>query len=210
MLDSFFFKLINRNLIKVYESTVEKFGYSAMGLHWSSKLSQEKRFVIISDLLTKHSGQKNAKIADLGCGFGDFYEFLRKRKYAYIYKGYDINPKMIQFCNRKFQANLFDISDEPTEMCDFTIISGTYNYAIYNSIKLWEKYLIYNLKKCFKKSTRVLIFNLQMSSKSKIVNNIYYAGYDSFNKTLKQNFTNVLYYSNNSTPKDGYFVLLRN
>ncbi len=181
-----------------------------MGLHWSSKLSQEKRFLIISDLMTKYIVNKDAKIADLGCGFGDFYDFLRKRKYKYIYKGYDINPKMIQFCKRKFQSNLFDISDEPLEICDFTIISGTYNYAIYNNTKLWERYLIYNLKKCFIKSTSGLIFNLQMSSKSKIVNNIYYAGYDSFKKTLEQNFKNIFYYSNDATPKDGYFVLLRN
>ena len=181
-----------------------------MGLHWSSKQSQEKRFLIIRNLMKKYIGDNGTKIADLGCGFGDFYEFLRKRNCNYVYKGYDINPKMIQFCKRKFQSNLFDISDEPLEICDFTIISGTYNYAIFNSTNLWERYLIFNLKKCFMKSSSGLIFNLQVSSKSKIVNNIYYAGYDSFNKTLKKNFENVFYYSNESTPNDGYFVLLRN
>ena len=54
------------------------------------------------------------------------------------------------------------------------------------------------------------MFNLQVSTKPKIVNNIYYAGYDSFNETLKKNFKNVFYYSNESTPNDGYFILLRN
>ena len=181
-----------------------------MGLHWSSKHSQEKRFLIMRNLMKKYIGDNGAKIADLGCGFGDFYEFLRKRNCSYVYKGYDINPKMINYCKRKFKSNLFEVSDEPTEICDFTIISGTYNYAIFNSTNLWERYLIFNLKKCFMKSTGGLIFNLQVSSKSKIVNNIYYAGYDSFNKTLKQNFENIFYYSNESTPNDGYFVLLRN
>ena len=95
-------------------------------------------------------------------------------------------------------------------MCDFTIISGTYNYAIFNSEKLWEKYLIHNLKKCFIKSYSGLIFNLQVSSKTKIVNNIYYAGNDFINKTLKENFKNVYYFSYVSTPNDGYFVILRN
>ena len=181
-----------------------------MGLHWSSKHSQEKRFLIMRNLMKKYIGDNGAKIADLGCGFGDFYEFLRKRNCSYVYKGYDINPKMINYCKKKFRQSLFEISDEPTEICDFTIISGTYNYAIFNSTNLWERYLIFNLKKCFMKSSGGLIFNLQVSSKSKIVNNIYYAGYDSFNKTLKQNFENIFYYSNESTPNDGYFVLLRN
>ena len=181
-----------------------------MGLHWASKASQEKRFYIMFDLINKYIDCNNAKIADLGCGFGDFYEFLRKKNHKYIYKGYDINPKMINYCKKKFRQSLFEISDEPTEICDFTIISGTYNYAVFNSTNLWERYLIFNLKKCFMKSSGGLIFNLQVSSKSKIVKNIYYAGYDSFNKTLKQNFENVFYYSNESTPNDGYFVLLRN
>ncbi len=209
MLDNFFFKLINKNLIKVYQSTIEKFGYNAMGLHWSSKSSQEKRFFLINDLMKKYIVSKNAKIADLGCGFGDFYEFLKNRNYNYMYKGYDINPKMINYCKKKFQPSLFEIADEPTEICDFTIISGTYNYAIFNSEKLWEKYLIYNLKKCFMKSSSGLIFNLQVSSKTKIVNNIYYAGYDFINRTLKENFKNVFYFTYESTPKDGYFVILR-
>ena len=206
-IDNIFFKLINKNLVKVYQSTVEKF--ITAKLHSSSKSSQEKRFFIISELMKKYICNNNAKIADLGCGFGDLYVFLRKRNYNYIYRGYDINPKMIEYCKRKFKSNLFYISDEPTEGCDFTIISGTYNYAIYNSIKLWERYLIHNLKKCFMKSSGGLIFNLQMSSQSKIVNNIYYAGYDSFKLTLKQNFKNFFYYSNDNTPNDGYFILLR-
>ena len=130
MLDNFLFKLINNNLIKVYQSTIEKFGYSAMGLHWSSKQSQEKRFLIIRNLMKKYIGDNGTKIADLGCGFGDFYEFLRKRNCNYVYKGYDINPKMIQFCKRKFQSNLFDISDEPLEICDFTIINHFWVYII--------------------------------------------------------------------------------
>ena len=41
------------------------------------------------------------------------------------------------------------------------------------------------------KSSSGLIFNLQVSSKTKIVNNIYYAGHDFINKTLKENFKNV-------------------
>ena len=210
MLDNFLFKLINNNLIKVYQSTIEKFGYSAMGLHWSSKHSQEKRFLIIKNLMKKYIGDNGTKIADLGCGFGDFYEFLKKETVVIFIKDMTLIQKMIKFCKKKFQSNLFDISDEPLEICDFTIISGTYNYAVFNSTNLWERYLIFNLKKCFMKSSGGLIFNLQVSSKSKIVNNIYYAGYDSFNKTLKENFENVFYYSNESTPNDGYFVLLRN
>ena len=152
----------------------------------------------------------NQSIGFIGAGNMGLPMLRNLIKQGFDVKVYDINPKMINYCKRKFKSNLFEVSDEPTEICDFTIISGTYNYAIYNNTNLWERYLIYNLKKCFMKSTGGLIFNLQVSSKSKIVNNIYYAGHDSLNKTLKKNFKNFFYYSNQETPNDGYYVLLRN
>ena len=71
------------------------------------------------------------------------------------------------------------------------------------------------IKACMKASKPLIrdfgeLENLQVSSKTKIVNNIYYAGHDFINKTLKENFKNVCYFSYVSTPNDGYFVILRN
>ena len=159
--------------------------------------------------MKKHIFCKEIKIADIGCGFGDFFEFLEEKKdLNYFYKGYDINPLMISYCKKKFNSKLFELSDEPKEICDYSIISGTYNYAIYDDIDLWERYLIFNLKKCLKKSSKGIIFNLQISSKSKIVNNIYYAGYDSIGKILNSNFNIKVSHIDKITPNDVYYVLL--
>ena len=49
-----------------------------MGLHWSSKSSQYSRFYFINYLMKKYIKEEDANIADLGCGFGDFYEYLKK------------------------------------------------------------------------------------------------------------------------------------
>ena len=78
MLKNFFFRLINKKLIDVYKYNIEKYGYSAMGLHWSSKSSQYSRFYFINYLMKKYINEENVNIADLGCGFGDFYEYLKK------------------------------------------------------------------------------------------------------------------------------------
>ncbi len=208
MLDKVFFKLINFNLINIYAANVRKFGYNALGLHWSSKSSQYDRFHFVYFLMKKYA-TKSSQIADIGCGFGDFFDFLINENNVYAYKGYDINPKMIDYCKKKFSPDLFVISDEPVDECDFTIISGTYNYAVYNDIDLWERYIIYNLKKCFIKSSGGVIFNLQKSSRSKIINNIYYAGNDSMTSNLKKNFDKVHSYKDPKTPNDVYFVILR-
>ena len=73
-----FFKLINKKLIDVYKYNIEKYGYSAMGLHWSSKSSQYSRFFyqLLDEKIYK---EEDVNIADLGCGFGDFYEYLKKK-----------------------------------------------------------------------------------------------------------------------------------
>ena len=68
----------------------------------------------------------------------------------------------------------FFVSDHPLDNSDFSIMNGTYNYAVYNSINKWEEYLIYNLKKCFENSNKGIIFSLQNSTTPKIVNSIYY------------------------------------
>ena len=69
-----------------------------MGLHWSSKSSQYSRFYFINYLMKKYIKEEDVNIADLGCGFGDFYEYLKKNnENKYSYMGYDINPNMIEY-----------------------------------------------------------------------------------------------------------------
>ena len=133
-----------------------------LGLFWNSRESQENRFKILSKLLLKYSKtiDKILRIADIGCGYGDLNSFLLKnfvKKFSY--KGYDINPQFIDYCKnliKKSNENFFFVSDYPLETCDFSIMNGTYNYAINENIYRWEKYLIHNLEKCYKTQKLVL------------------------------------------------------
>ena len=85
----------------------------------------------------------------------------------FSYKGYDINPQFIDYCKtlEKSNENFFFVSDHPLETCDFSIMNGTYNYAINENIYRWEKYLIHNLEKCYKHSKIGIIFNLDPHDK---------------------------------------------
>ena len=65
-------------------------------------------------------------------------------------------------------------------------MNGTYNYAIYRNIYRWEKYLIHNLEKCYKNSKVGIIFNLQQSNTTKIVNSIFYTSRFSMEEKLKK------------------------
>ncbi len=63
---------------KFYTSALVQHGVSAKGLNWHSKEYQQIRFKIILEMLP--SSLREFSITDAGCGFGDFYLYLQKRK----------------------------------------------------------------------------------------------------------------------------------
>ena len=184
------------------------------GLFWNSKESQENRFKIINDLLSKYTNDKDQnsfKIADVGCGYGDLHLFLKNHfQKKILYRGYDINRDFINFCKNTYKENnvFFYVSDHPLENVDFSIMNGTYNYAVYLNVNKWEKYLIYNLKKCFENSKEGIIFSLQNAKTPKIVNSIYYTNRFMMQERLKKFFKIVYSFYYKSTPNDVYFVIL--
>ncbi|MEO7744043.1 MAG: hypothetical protein ABIR98_13985 [Usitatibacter sp.] len=58
-----------------YEDKVRRFGYDHRGLGLRSRASQEKRFEALHAL----GDFDGRSLLDLGCGFGDFLQFLRDR-----------------------------------------------------------------------------------------------------------------------------------
>ena len=213
MLRSIYLKCINSLLIRTYRKNVKKYGFTPRGLFWNSRESQENRFKILSKLLLKYSKNidNEIRIADIGCGYGDLNSYLLQnfvKKFSY--KGYDINPQFIDYCKtlNKNNENFFSVSDYPLETCDFSIMNGTYNYAINENIRRWEKYLIHNLEKCYKHSKIGIIFNLQHSKSTKIVNSIFYTSRFSMEEKLKRVFNVVNSFHFNTTPNDVYFVIL--
>ena len=210
MLNNFLFHSFNFLLTNIYNRNVKRFGYTPRGLFWNSKDSQFKRFKIITKLIEENIDQKAIKIADVGCGYGDLLIYFQKElKVKFHYYGYDINKQFIDLCKKKHKNINFFVSDSPSEVCDFSIMNGTYNYAVYENLKLWEKYVEYNLTKCFQKSDKGMIFSLQQAKYSEIVNSIYYVNKDFMEKKLMDLFKNVKSFYFEDTPRDIYFVILK-
>tara|TARA_Y100000991_G_C21920166_1_gene326157 strand:- start:456 stop:1091 length:636 start_codon:yes stop_codon:yes gene_type:complete len=210
MLNNFLFQFFNFLLTDIYNRNVKKFGYTPRGLFWNSKDSQFKRFKIIAKLIEENINHKTTRIADVGCGYGDLLTYFQKDlKVKFHYEGYDINKHFIKLCKKKHKNGNFFVSDSPNDVCDFSIMNGTYNFAVYESLKLWEKYIEYNLKKCFRKSEKGIIFSLQQAEFSKIENSIYYVNKDLMEKKLVNLFKNVKSFYSEDTPRDIYFVVLR-
>ncbi len=200
----------NSKIKKIYNSNLEKRGFSPNGVFWNSTQSQHSRFEVLLYLLKNNLLKKTVRIADVGCGCGDFLSFLRKNNFKdFSYQGYDINVELIKYCKRKYPSNFFMVNNFPIYECDFSIMSGTYNYTVTDNFIKWEEYIIYNLMQCYKRSKLGMIFNLQFSKNRCIRNNIYYTHIGTMESLLEKNFEKVKKFFFLGTKNDIYFIILR-
>mgnify|MGYP003956324645 CR=1 FL=1 len=205
------FSYYDSKLKKIYSENLRRFGFTPGGVFWNSKTSQYLRFDKLIKLIKQNKKKKKLRIADIGCGYGELLNFFKSNSVNNIlYSGYDINPDLINYCKKRFPKNFFYVKNCPIEKCDFSVITGTYNFATTNNIEKWESYIIYNLEKCYRASSQGLIFNLQFSRESRIKNNIYYTNVDNMKNILSKKFKCVSSFFDKRMPNDVFFVVLKN
>ena len=130
-----FSKKQQNKVIDRYTSKFNEFGYSQKTLGWD-KGKQDIRF----DILTSLWDFENKSVLDIGCGFGDLYQFLNNKfnniKY---YHGIDLVPALVYEGEKRYAHNEnFSIETanflewEADRAYDFIIISGIFNFKLEN------------------------------------------------------------------------------
>jgi SAM-dependent methyltransferase len=111
-----------------YEDKVRRFGFDHRGLGYRNRSSQEKRFEALRALGDFHG----ASLLDVGCGFGDFLEFLRGHGIRPEYTGLDLCEPMIARCRERYgegdaQFVVADVLEhEPRRKYDYVVASGIF------------------------------------------------------------------------------------
>ena len=186
------YKLLNKQISNIYDKRFDTFNNTPKGVFWNSKLSQDLRLNIILDKILQNSKNDEFSIADIGCGYGRFYEILKERNLddKVKYHGFDINQKIINFCknNKDFVNVKFGISAFPFDDTDYVVMSGTYNLTPTNDISLWEDYIIKNLTNNWKFVRKAMIFNCLIKEKRKIEKKLYYTELSWIKKKCETNF----------------------
>jgi len=65
---------------KFYCNAIKKYAHNSRGLNWSSQAHQSLRFDVIVSLL-EDDDLSQATLVDVGCGFDDFYTYLKKNSF---------------------------------------------------------------------------------------------------------------------------------
>lgn len=200
-----------KNLSQIYWRRFCQYGPTAKSSFWLSENRQELRFGIIMREVFKLTTDPIIGLADIGCGYGALLLYLKNKGYynRIDYSGYDICSSLISECRKKDKFVSFELGVEPKLRTMFTVMSGTYNLAPTNNIKTWQNYVEECLKKCWKKTSKAMIFNLQLAKNEQISNtNIYYADCNRILELCVSLFGPTKLVKNNRLPNDGTFVVM--
>lgn len=97
------------------------------GLGWQSQRSQRRRFAVLSEV----GPLANTRVLDIGCGVGDLYHYLRRRRIPVTYTGFDILPEMVAHARRRYPEAQFEVRDVlqglGPQHFDYVLCSGAFN-----------------------------------------------------------------------------------
>ena len=114
-----------KRISSYYDALVTRFGHDPRACDYGRQESQTTKFRVLSEVMPL----AGMNILDVGCGFGDFGVYLRKRFDGVHYVGVDISPAMVGKA-RQVHPNL-DIRQTDILNDD---ISGVYDLVTANGI----------------------------------------------------------------------------
>lgn len=205
-------KNVEAVIAQKYNRRFTKFGAVPEASLWFSEDRQFMRFKLIADVLDQKLNGKGFSISDIGCGYGALLPYLSKRfpNVDFVYRGFDIAEKPINFCNKMYSLKnvTFKIRNIPDEESDFSVMSGTYNYSPVLSANLWQDYLFKNLTQIWKSSRLGIIFNVSVADEARITNqNISYFNKDNVKNFCESNLGRTSLFLSEKLPKEVTFFI---
>lgn len=156
---------IEQNRYKKYFSKrFMEYGKSVKSL-WGSEDSQKLRFQILSSI---NDSMNDKTILDVGCGFGDYYEYLTSERGMHLkkYIGIDITDTFINEARKRYPnidfVNVDVLSYEPNVEIDISIASGIF----FIKSDYWDDYVLNICRKLYSISKVGFAINF-LSSHSK-------------------------------------------
>jgi len=150
---------INNNALEIYDASIKEFGANTFdAVHWGNKQKALYRYKLIHYHMNNDSA---STVLDVGCGNGEFLNFLNFSGFKGSYTGYDINEGFINsskqtYSNLKDSFHVNDILDDKiNNTYDYVIVSGLFN-TNYGQDTQWVHTFI---KRLYELANKKVIFN---------------------------------------------------
>ncbi|MDA7774253.1 class I SAM-dependent methyltransferase [Pseudomonadales bacterium] len=140
-----------QRIIQRYNDRLELHGATIATMASGTEERRDIRFKVLSEI----GIQNGDSILDLGCGFGDFINYLERENISVDYTGYDINPALVEVAQSRFPEKTFqvkDILEEQFPVFDYVVSSSCFNLPLRGHDNYDFVELI--MKKCFEHSRK--------------------------------------------------------
>ncbi len=141
-----------QRVIDRYATRLGELGPVVQALGWRDEAQQELRFRIMSEGMPALAG---ASVLDIGCGFGDFYGYLRRRGHDVTYVGCDLSPDVLGVARSRYPGVNFEVRDvleQPylERSFDYVCMSGIFNHRIEDNEGFLRHMLATSFRTCAK------------------------------------------------------------
>ena len=197
-----------------YNSRFIRYGAQPKSSLWFSEQRQILRFDLIINCIKRNSVPRHFSVNDIGCGYGGFLKRLKSNfnNDSFSYAGFDLAKSPIEYCERKYakKGAYFYSSGTPSEMADYSVMSGTFNYAPDLTVNAWRDYLFTSLNSIWNLTRRSMIFNLMISEEDKITSqSISYIRKETILNFCESNFGATYEYFSSKLPREITFCVIK-
>ncbi len=176
-----FLNRINVQLGEYYAARMQR-DDASFKAGWRDDVAQLARFTQLAKVIDA-GDLANLSINDLGCGLGDFSEFLTARGGRDMkYRGYDRLTSMVEEAQKRYEGNsarrFIKIEDVvEIDPADYTVASGIFNLKFTISEHEWLYYMLHTIHVMNTKSAKGFAFNAltKYSDKEFMKEELYYA-----------------------------------
>jgi SAM-dependent methyltransferase len=175
-----------------YTNKIKVYGATPKGVDWNGEESQVLRFEQLSKVITEDT----FTLADIGCGYGKYCEYLESNFVNYDYTGYDLSNDMIenakQLYAKKDKVKFINIQNlSHISAVDYSLASGIFSVKMQHNEAEWLAYILETLEVLNNISTKGFSFNMltKYSDKEYMREDLYYADPLFFFDYCKRNFS---------------------
>ena len=145
-------------ITRLYEDSLAAHGVQPLAVGWRDDASHRLRFRKLSSVI---ENDEEARINDLGCGYGAFHDYLvDTRVKVVLFRGYDISEKMVSLAKERVPHGEFIVGKAIDKEADYSFASGIFNVRLQESEAKWQSHIEQTLSNMFEYSTRGFAFNL--------------------------------------------------
>jgi len=181
----------HKKIDEYYTNKIKKYGATPAGVDWNGEESQLIRFTQLSKIISCNE----FSIADIGCGYGKYFEYLKNIFKKFKYNGYDLSQEMVNKANELYGnegGEFMQIGDlNSITKTDYSVASGIFSVKMQHNESEWLAYILETLETTNKKSKKGFAFNMltKYSDKEYLRDNLYYADPLFFFDYCKRNYS---------------------